>query len=273
MWVLPKIMEFFEQKTNPKRLRFTYNDDLTFLEEVVSENPFRDPSAWSVIQRNLEVLLKKPFTIKTLKNYLELLLDFFSKKDKSDQMRSGVEEPYFELDDLLREVSLISAKLKECQVSKKRKVDKDKHLSELGKMIRERYACTLINNNVEAKDCQQRLVHGHDYCAPSRQRKNGASGLRKSALNYLGEKNERDREIKMKEFELEERKLALEEKRAALREWQLVLEEARFEVEKSEGVQKIQLEMEEKRSTSHLLKSQKELIEMLLRENNKITKT
>jgi len=76
------------ERLKTKRLRFTYNDDLSFLREVVTENPFDgDLNLWENIQRNLEIATGKLFTIKTLKNHLELLLEVFLKKDVVDKVR------------------------------------------------------------------------------------------------------------------------------------------------------------------------------------------
>lgn len=72
----------------------------------------------------------------------------------------------------------------------------------------------------------------------------------------------------MKEFEVEERKLILEERKIALAERQLNLEEARYELDRTERLEKIKLEAEEKKMTSQLLKCQQEIIENLIRQKN-----
>lgn len=51
----------------------------------------------------------------------------------------------------------------------------------------------------------------------------------------------------MKEFELEDRKLKFEEEKMALVERQLSLEEAKFELIRTERLEKIKLEAEEKK--------------------------
>lgn len=69
------------------RLRFTYDDDITLLREFLSQNPIRNPQAWEIIQRNIEIISRKKFLIRTLKNHLQLLLEFFLKKDEENKKK------------------------------------------------------------------------------------------------------------------------------------------------------------------------------------------
>lgn len=70
-----------------KRLRFTYEDDLLLLREVVSNNPFKSPELWEEIAKKIEILTGKKFSIRTLKHHLELLILMWIKKDEIDKVR------------------------------------------------------------------------------------------------------------------------------------------------------------------------------------------
>ncbi|KAK4886201.1 hypothetical protein RN001_002472 [Aquatica leii] len=84
------------------RLRFSYNDDLALLREFVRENPllYSGDEGWELLRRNVEVLTGKGFTLRTLKQHLILLIDLWVKKDKIDNVRSGIEGMCSEKDNL-----------------------------------------------------------------------------------------------------------------------------------------------------------------------------
>lgn len=96
--------------------------------------------------------------------------------------------------------------------------------------------------------------------------------MKKNALAYLNDKYEREHQIKLKELELEERKISIEEQRLKLEEKRAEIEERKVEFYHQESMHKIQLsekrsekELEEKKITNQLLKSQQMLIENLLK--------
>lgn len=66
-----------------KRLRFNEHDDLTLLHEVLGQNPFENPAVWAIIQENMLSVTKKNFSIRTLKEHLELLIKLWIKEFKS----------------------------------------------------------------------------------------------------------------------------------------------------------------------------------------------
>lgn len=77
--------------------------------------------------------------------------------------------------------------------------------------------------------------------------------IRKNALNYLSEKNEKEFAIRKKELELEERKIAIEERRICLEEEKLRLEKHKLDIECQERKQRIEAEKEEKEITYTIL--------------------
>ncbi|KAF5302625.1 hypothetical protein FQR65_LT19100 [Abscondita terminalis] len=118
------------------RLRFTYNDDLVLLREFVRENPFLVPGddGWDVLRRNVEILTGKGFTLRTLKQHLILLIELWLKKDKIDNVRSGIEGTCSEKDTLLQE---------------KENFKRESQLLELGKEARINYAIKFSDDDKE----------------------------------------------------------------------------------------------------------------------------
>ncbi|CAH0562979.1 unnamed protein product [Brassicogethes aeneus] len=62
-----------------KRLRFTDHDDISLLREVLGHNPIEHPVLW---RDNMLSVTKKNFSIRTLKDHLELLIKLWLKKSK-----------------------------------------------------------------------------------------------------------------------------------------------------------------------------------------------
>nr|CAH7766064.1 unnamed protein product [Callosobruchus chinensis] len=86
------------------RLRFREEDDLIFLREVLGYNPFQQPELWSVIQEHVYAATRKSFSVKTLKDHLDLLIKIWIEKTKNYKDQSGIEEEYCEKDKLPQEV-------------------------------------------------------------------------------------------------------------------------------------------------------------------------
>lgn len=69
------------------RLRFTYEDDLTFLKEFIIQNPTTNPKGWELLQKHLLIVTGKNFTIRTLKQHLLYLLETWLKREKVEEIR------------------------------------------------------------------------------------------------------------------------------------------------------------------------------------------
>lgn len=65
-----------------KRLRFRDEDDFALLREVAGQNPFGNPEVWETIQQNIFLLTGKEFSLKTLKDHLDLLIRLWLEKTK-----------------------------------------------------------------------------------------------------------------------------------------------------------------------------------------------
>lgn len=62
-----------------KRLRFSSDDDLCLLREVVGQNPLATPENWTMVQNNIRSSSGKEFSVRTLKDHLLLLLTMWKK--------------------------------------------------------------------------------------------------------------------------------------------------------------------------------------------------
>lgn len=88
--------------------------------------------------------------------------------------------------------------------------------------------------------------------------------MRKDALGYLSEKNDRENTLKNRELELETRKLLLEERKLLLEEkkvdWEITERKEKLEIEKT----KLVMMISDKTHTKLLLQTQQQLIESLM---------
>lgn len=66
------------------RKRFTVSDDIKLLKEVCAEHPFRDPSRWILILENLNAATLKDFTLRAIKERLDLLMIYFMREDRAN---------------------------------------------------------------------------------------------------------------------------------------------------------------------------------------------
>nr|CAH7719066.1 unnamed protein product [Callosobruchus chinensis]CAI5850227.1 unnamed protein product [Callosobruchus analis]CAH7726433.1 unnamed protein product [Callosobruchus chinensis]CAH7740987.1 unnamed protein product [Callosobruchus chinensis]CAH7751189.1 unnamed protein product [Callosobruchus chinensis] len=57
-----------------KRQRFSDLEDLLLLREVLSLNPFEDPDLWLTVQQHISSTTGKLFSVRTLKEHLDLLV-------------------------------------------------------------------------------------------------------------------------------------------------------------------------------------------------------
>jgi hypothetical protein len=87
-----------------QRFRFTINDDVALLKEVLCENPFEDHNRWKNIQEKVNGATSKMFSIRCLKDHLQNLLTSFKKQDSINRKKSGKEEEYNDIKILLQNV-------------------------------------------------------------------------------------------------------------------------------------------------------------------------
>nr|CAI5862032.1 unnamed protein product [Callosobruchus analis] len=109
------------------------------------------------------------------------------------------------------------------------------------------------------------------FQGPCRKITDKSKPMRRNALDYLKEKAERDKEIRLKELALEEVRLDNEQRKLAIEEQKIALETQRLNMEIAERNQKMEIErqrfqndMDEKKNLTELINSQRKLIDRLL---------
>lgn len=72
---------------NPERLRFAYEDDLTLLREVISQNPFQDGERWKTILKNVIAVSRKDFTLRAIREHTKYLIKNWNKFNRENLNR------------------------------------------------------------------------------------------------------------------------------------------------------------------------------------------
>lgn len=100
---------------------------------------------------------------------------------------------------------------------------------------------------------------------PTRSRHNKSVVLRKNAMEYLNQKNDKDQEVKLKELQLQEEKLKLEARKILIEEKRLEME---FEDRKRKNDlehEKLKLDVTQRTELQAQISSQQQLIDILLK--------
>ncbi|KAL3210538.1 hypothetical protein MRX96_037014 [Rhipicephalus microplus] len=84
------------------RKRFTLSDDIALVKEVLYVNPFLDPARWLKITDRLSEVLGRCFSIRSVRERLNVILLRFLRDQKKKIKSSGTEEEQSELEDLLQ---------------------------------------------------------------------------------------------------------------------------------------------------------------------------
>lgn len=79
--------KFFKTMAKIERIRFSINDDLTLLRQVVCLNPFEDRSYWKTISENVNKVSGKNFTVRSTREHVEHLIKLFKKGDRANLRR------------------------------------------------------------------------------------------------------------------------------------------------------------------------------------------
>ncbi|XP_074035223.1 uncharacterized protein [Leptinotarsa decemlineata] len=264
------------------RLRFTYNDDLALLREFVGQNPLSNPEGWEVIKQNMQISTGKAFTIRTIKLHLILIIEIWIKKDEVDKVRSGIED-CSERDLLLQEASVLCKEFNFVGLDRQKKKLQETYNYRSSSCVdieleppshQINNTNTLEINSLSYNSCDKRTLEvispkktlgclestatpirktqstdqKSSVLGPSRTRIK-RQPIRRDALTYLSQKQERDYAIRKKELELEERKIALQERQINLNEEKLKLETQKLELENEERKQR--MDGEKKRKISY----------------------
>ncbi|KAJ8950898.1 hypothetical protein NQ314_007755 [Rhamnusium bicolor] len=117
------------QQRTKQRLRLTDHDDLTLLREVLGQNPIENPAVWAIIQENMLSVTNKNFSVRSLREHLELLIKLWLKEFKTLKNLSGIEVTYTEKDTLCESIyALKCSQEKEKNVKRNIRISRKKGL-------------------------------------------------------------------------------------------------------------------------------------------------
>ncbi|KAH9364365.1 hypothetical protein HPB48_017030 [Haemaphysalis longicornis] len=86
------------------RTRFSLADDIAILLEVINFQPYTDPCRWTEIVEKLNKDLCRSYTVRSIKERVDLIAAQFLQNDRRNLQKSGTEEGYGERDRLLQQV-------------------------------------------------------------------------------------------------------------------------------------------------------------------------
>ncbi|KAG5866883.1 hypothetical protein JTB14_037484 [Gonioctena quinquepunctata] len=137
-----------------KRMRFRAEDDIALLREVARQNPFSNSGVWDVIREHVFLLTAKSFSVKSLKDHLDLIIKLWLDKTKTMNKKSATEEDYTEKEQLYQDIYMNQFRMEQ-QRKNTKKIE-----MENGKKTRDEWAHNFHNNNV----IEGAPVTDHEYC-------------------------------------------------------------------------------------------------------------
>ena len=73
---------------NKKRLKFKFDDEVILLREIVSRNPFKNGNTcWEEVKSSFLLLTQKDFTVKSIRQHVQMLIANWKNKDVKTQKR------------------------------------------------------------------------------------------------------------------------------------------------------------------------------------------
>lgn len=274
------------------RVRFSIFDDIILLREVLRQNPYECDSRWNDVLDNIVKITSKNFTLRSIKEHLQHLLDLWTNEDRANLRKSGTEEQYNEKEQLLHQIkdmkrefrhylsNKMSIKESECR---RKGIETRMQTSIISGHSENTFDdCKIIceeNLKIEQEneDSQNNDIHDsnaeeertspisvQNISCPIRIRKLRSAPLRNSSLHFLQEKQRAEIIIREKELKFQERRLALEEKKLEIEEKKIKLEEEKFSLEREERRQKLIMEIEDRKHRNVIEERQQNLIDILL---------
>ncbi|KAH6933591.1 hypothetical protein HPB50_016721 [Hyalomma asiaticum] len=248
------------QVRKPRR-HFRIHEDLCLLREVAAANPFENPQMWEEVLRNVVAAIERDVTLRAVKERVELLLNYFRREDTANLRKSGTEEQYGELQQLLQEVSDLAREFnyEPRTRSKKKKMGRHRRGTKPGRQLQNETASSVLlgifdqdqrvppeegsrltpepvdngqadEGTVQGSDDVEAFIPQRQQAQPKRRRTQaaprGLRALQTLGLELLTKREEYEFELRKQEIELARRRLDHDERR-------LLLDEAkhRFEVE------------------------------------------
>ncbi|XP_028417139.1 uncharacterized abhydrolase domain-containing protein DDB_G0269086-like [Dendronephthya gigantea] len=193
-------------------MKWTTQHDVEFCKEVVASKLFETKKrsaeralVWESIAKNLEKIEYPKFKVeqRSVRDRLKKLMKQFRKKENEERRASGISPELTELDTLLEEIcerehasETLAAEMGE---KEKRRLEEDQMAAQ---EIRKRAMETL-------SETQVRNAAGKDQHAPKCKIRKGAD----TALAFLAEKAEKERELKEESNKLERERLEMEKEK------------------------------------------------------------
>ncbi|CAG9769837.1 unnamed protein product [Ceutorhynchus assimilis] len=309
--LLPEIAESSTNLEVPvkKRLRFKDEDDIALLREVAKQNPFANPKLWDIIRRNVVMLTSKDFSLKTLKDHLNLLIELWCENKKALKAGFAVLQ-YPEKDQLCQDIFDKMWLFK----GKDKKKTSTKPIIE---SARTREQCATIEDKSKLSreavvESQPELIEvslDHEYCSNFDEEKtqnetnheeylndnscDTASSVTASSnrekqtpetINILCPRRWRKRKrniqeqykkarikLKRRDQALEAKKIALEERKLALEEKKLELSEKKLIAEESERREYLDVLEKQSQNIKTMVKRQDRIIDCLILQNRNRT--
>lgn len=275
------------------RVRFSIFDDIILLREVLHQNPYECDSRWSDVLESVVKITSKKFTLRSIKEHLQHLLDLWTNEDRGNLRKSGTEEQYNEKEQLLHQIkdmkrefrNYLSNKLPIKEKESKRKgieirmqtplINRSENAFDDCKIIcdenlkleREENEESPNDDNNDSNEQEERAspISIQNISCPVRIRRLRTAPLKNSSLHFLHEKQRAEMMIREKELKLQERRLSLEEKKLEIEEKKIKLEEERFSLEREERRQKLIMETEDRKHRNIIEERQQNLIDILLK--------
>ncbi|XP_062578388.1 uncharacterized protein LOC134240297 [Saccostrea cucullata] len=196
-----------------KQVRFSDQNDIKLLREVLSKNPFEEKSKWA------EIASKLPMDVDTrrVRERTLLLIEQRRKHNKSSLKKSGVDEEYGEKENLMDEAIDLFDEEEQKKKTLKTKAEKEENI---GKDIRKR-ALENLTPTTSDEDLRKMPKKGS------------------AVVNYLKDKAEAEMATKKEEI--------------ALKKEELKLERDRFEIERLERLQRLENEKRHNQMMMELL--------------------
>ncbi|KAF6213783.1 hypothetical protein GE061_011505 [Apolygus lucorum] len=88
-------------------VRFSAGEDILMLKEVLLNNPFASSEGWMLIADRMRALRPKAFTVRNVKERVELMINTFIKGEREILKKSGTEDQYAERKRLLKEAKAL----------------------------------------------------------------------------------------------------------------------------------------------------------------------
>ncbi|CAH1786132.1 unnamed protein product [Owenia fusiformis] len=176
-----------DQESAKKRVYFRLKDDLVLVRSSLARNPWENPPNWEAVRLDVCKSLHVD-SLRTIRERMELLIKSFKREDRLRKSKSGTEEEYDEMSQMLTEVISLKEDVEMERIKTKKKKEEDQEKDQ--KKVTEILEKSMNTLGKQTKSPQS---------SPSKKRlcKRG---------NFL-------EEYLTRKIELEERKFALEERK------------------------------------------------------------